>query len=75
MEFTKEFKDYPEYNHFNFVMMSNHVYNNAGVLPFPGSLSEQPAQIMEIFETLFALEAEREEDARRKAEKDRKKNG
>lgn len=71
MEFSKDFKEYPDYEHFNFVMMASHVYNKAGTLPFPGSLSEQPAQMMEILETLFELDAEREADARRKAEKDK----
>lgn len=74
LEFSKDFKEYPEYEHFNFVMMASHVYNKSGTLPFPGSLSEQPAQMMEILETLFELDAEREEDAMRKAEADRKKN-
>lgn len=75
LEFTKEFKEYPEYNHFNFVMMASHVFNKAGTLPFQGSLSDQPAQFMEILEVLFELDAEREEDLRRKAEQDNKKNG
>lgn len=73
MEFTKDFKDYPEYNHFNFVIMASHVYNKSGTLAFPGSLSEQPAQMVEILETIFELDSEREEDARIKAKKD--KNG
>ena len=73
IEFNKDFKDYPDYEHFNFIMFANHVFTKSGTLPFPGSLSEQPSQIMEIFETLFELDMEREEDARRKAVKDRSK--
>lgn len=76
IEFIKEFKEYPDYNHFNFVMMASHVYNKSGVLPFPGSLSEQPAQMMEILETIFELDTEREQDLADKAQKERdKKNG
>jgi len=68
IEFSKEYTDYPEYQHFNFVMMASHVYNKSGTLPFPGSLAEQPSQMMEILETLFELDGEREADARRKSE-------
>lgn len=75
IEFSKEFKEYPEYQHFNFVMMASHVFNKSGTLPFPGSLSEQPAQIMEILETIFQLDSEREADAHRKAQKEKEKNG
>lgn len=74
IEFTKEFKEYPEYDHFNFVMMSSNVFNKSGTLPFSGSLSEQPAQMMDILEILFQLDTEREQDAQRKTEKDNKKN-
>lgn len=75
LEFTKDFKEYPEYNHFNFVMMSSHLYNKAGTLPFPGSLSQQPAQMMEILETVFELDSERESDLRAKAESKKGRNG
>jgi hypothetical protein len=40
-----------------------------GALPFPGSVSEQPAQIMEIFGVLQALRHEREAAERKKLEK------
>lgn len=40
-----------------------------GVLPFPGSVSEQPAQIMDIFATLQSLKFEREEIERKKSER------
>jgi hypothetical protein len=39
-----------------------------GVLPFPGSFSEQPAQIIEIFGVLQALKWEREQINRKKNE-------
>lgn len=40
-----------------------------GLLPFPGSVSDQPAQIMEIFGTFQALRIERQENERKKLEK------
>lgn len=70
LEFNKDYKDYPPYGHFNFVMMASHVYNKSGTLPFPGSLSDQPAQMVEILETIFELDAEREQDARRKSQQE-----
>jgi hypothetical protein len=70
LEFNKDYKDYPSYGHFNFVMMASHVYNKSGTLPFPGSLSDQPAQMVEILETIFELDAEREQDARRKSQQE-----
>ena len=73
MEFAKEYKEYPEYPHFNYVMMSNYAYTQSGVLPFPGSLSEHPAHMLDIYEILMRLDQEREEDARRNAKKE--KNG
>lgn len=75
MEFTREFKEYPEYAHFNFVMFAYYAFETSGVLPFPGSLSEQPAQIMEIFETILALDTERQNDAQQKAKAEQDKNG
>lgn len=56
-------------------MTTYHAFNKSGTLPFPGAVSEQPGQIMDIFDTIFELDMEREEDTRRKAEKDRKRNG
>jgi hypothetical protein len=71
IEFSKEFKEYPEYPHFNFAMMSSLVFNKSGTLPFAGGLADQPAQIMDILEVIFELDSEREADLQRKAEKDR----
>lgn len=41
-----------------------------GQLPFPGSVSEQPAQIMEIFALIQTLRAEQDEKLRKKLESD-----
>lgn len=74
IEFNLDYKAYPEYNHFNFVMTAAHAFNTGGVLPFSGALFEQPAQIMEILELIEMLDSERERDLMQKAEQDRKKN-
>lgn len=44
-----------------------------GILPFPGSLTEQPAQIMEIFGLINALKFEQEQKVRKKMEQEAKK--
>lgn len=74
LTFTEDYHDY-HYDHFNFVIMAYHAYDKSGQMPFKDSLSEQPAQILEIFEVLSALTFEREEDSRRKQEKGLKKRG
>lgn len=73
IEFTKEFKEYPEYDHFNFIMVGHNAYTKSGIPPFPGSLSEQPAQFMEILELLYQLDMEREQDAMRKSQQEKNK--
>lgn len=73
LEFSKDFKEYPDFEHFNFSMLAAHVFEKSGTLTFPGSVSEQPAQFMEIIETIMELNAEREQDAYQKAKQE--KNG
>lgn len=46
-----------------------------GTMPFPGSVVEQPAKIIEIFDVLTQLEQESEEKMRKKLEKEQKKRG
>lgn len=75
MMFTKEYKEFPDYNHYNFVMTVAYVFNKTGALPFQGNVAEQPAQIMEIIETINCLDMEREEDARRQAKRKKNQNG
>lgn len=67
--FEKDYTEYPECEFFNFAVFSNYAFTKNGILPYPGSLIEQPAKIIEIFECLFELDAEREADARSKSEK------
>lgn len=47
-----------EYPNFHYLMNLYHLYEK-GCLPFPGSVSEQPAQIMEMFSIIQLLELER----------------
>lgn len=49
--------DYPLFGY----IYTSYRYTEKGVLPFPGSLSDQPAQIMEIFNTLESLELENQQ--------------
>lgn len=46
---------------FDFIYTMFDKYNANGVLPFPGSHSEQPAKIIEYFHIMSNLSAEREE--------------
>lgn len=75
IEFNIDFKEYPDYAHFNFVMMAWYSYDKGGLLPFSGSLSEQPAQIMEIFELIMELQTEREAVQREQEKKEQEKRG
>lgn len=45
-----------------------------GILPFSGSLVDQPAKIIEIFEVIQQLRLEREETVRKSIEKENKRN-
>ena len=75
LEFTKDFKDYDDYPHFNFVMTCAYAHIKSGALPYAGGVAGQPAQIMEIIELINQLDSEREQDARLKAQKEAKKRG
>lgn len=46
-----------------------------GILPYPGSLSEQPAKIIEIFSLLDQLKYEAEEQTRKRVEREQKQRG
>lgn len=67
------------YPHFNYVFRLYDRYNDAGVLPFKGSHSDQPAQIMEIFSVLEQLQMETQkelhEENQRKQARERKQSG
>lgn len=67
-KFTKPVKEFPcgnfEYLTTLFLPFSKH-----GVLPYPGTLSEQPNKIIEAFNVLKALIGESEEKLRKELEK------
>lgn len=61
LRFTKPF-DHFKFDHIGYVYTLFENYER-GSLPFPGSTSEQPAQIMEIFSVLSRLKVEYETKA------------
>lgn len=56
-----------QYDLFNYILFLFRNYEQ-GILPFPGSASEQPNQIIEIFNVIKALKAEREEVQKKQSE-------
>jgi hypothetical protein len=46
--------------YFGYAITLFDLYHKSGVLPYPGSASEQPAKIIEIFQVLESLKNERE---------------
>ena len=56
------------YPQFGYVYTLYKKYSDTGVLPFKGPLADQPAQIVEIFNTLDGIETEFKEKARKEAE-------
>jgi hypothetical protein len=71
IEITGDRSLIPDYNHFGFIITVFYSYQRSGQLPFSGGSAEQPAQIMEIFELLSELDAEREVDNLKEQEKKR----
>jgi hypothetical protein len=49
-------------------------FDRHGTLPFPGSLTDQPSKIIEIFNVLQSLRLEQESKARKAAEQNSKRN-
>lgn len=63
-----------KYPYFSYIITLFNQYKN-GTLPFTGSLVEQPAKIIEIFDVLYQLQYEQEENSRKKHEKERNEIG
>lgn len=63
-----------KYAYFSYVI---NLYTNyqKGILPYKGSLVEQPTKIIEIFQVLDQLKFESEEKMRKKREKENNKSG
>jgi hypothetical protein len=66
LRFTKPF-DHLKYPPMNYVLTLFENYER-GLLPFPGSVTEQPAQIMEVFSVLASIKREVEIKASEKSE-------
>lgn len=56
MRFKRPLEEY-KYPYFGYVLTLFNKYSE-GVLPYPGALANQPAQIIEIFNTLESLDVE-----------------
>ncbi len=72
------FKDQIEnymYPEFGYVYTLFKQYSENGVLPFTGPLADQPAQIIQVFNTLDGMELEQKEKAQKEANKKGKRNG
>lgn len=57
-----------EYRSFNFLHTTFRQYDNHGTLPYPGSLGDQPAAIIEAFQVMETLKFEVEEKMRKEHE-------
>jgi hypothetical protein len=63
------------YPYFNYVITLYFAYKNNGILPFQGSMVDQPAKIIEIFNVIDALVDEAQQKAAKEQERINKKNG
>jgi hypothetical protein len=72
VKFTSDGIVYP---YFNYVITLYFAYKNNGILPFDGCLADQPAKIIEIFNTLDALTAETQQKAAKEQERLSRQNG
>lgn len=68
MTFTKAFRNFP-CEGFDYLTTLFGQYDRHGVLPFAGSLSEQPAKIIEVFNVLKALSFEAQAKEQKKTGK------
>jgi hypothetical protein len=69
LKFTKELTEY-QHPHFAYLMQMHDLYREQGVLPFNGSHSDQPAQILEYFDILSQLHMDREAKMRANQERE-----
>jgi len=63
-----------KYDNFSFAVNMHNAFEKHGILPYNGPYTEQPAQIIEIFNVLDQLSFERREKQHRENQKERKKN-
>ena len=60
---------------FDYILSLYHIYSKTGSLPYKGSISEQPAKVMEIMNIIERLSIERQENEIKRREREVKKNG
>lgn len=74
IKFTRPIEEF-KYSQFGYVLTLYRAYKEHGTLPFPGSISEQPAQFIEILNTIEAVELEfREKELEQQKNKDKRKS-
>ena len=57
----------------NFYLSAFHAYDTSGILPFPGTFSEQPAKILDIFDIMSQLKFDEEDRIRKETERELKR--
>lgn len=63
-----------KYDNFSYIVNLHNAYEAHGLLPYPGSYSEQPATIIEIFNVIDHLMFERRDKMHKESQKEVKKN-
>ena len=61
------------YDQFGYTITMFDAYDKHGILPFPGSFSEQPAKIIEIFQVLDQLKGEHEKKQHEERQREQNK--
>lgn len=72
LEFSGSLEQF-DYPNFDYVMTLFSAYDRQGILPFQGSLAEQPAQIIDIFSILTQIQFETQVRSRKEYEAEMKK--
>ena len=75
IKFMKPIEEF-DYPQFGYVFTLYRKYADSGILPFQGALADQPAQMIELFNTIESIELEykQRQESKQKAQA-RKKNG
>jgi len=74
VKFTRALSEF-QYPYLGYVLTLHRSYTDNGCTPFSGPPSDQPAQIMDIFNTLDALEDEFRQQEIDKQKREQKRNG
>lgn len=72
LKLTGDYKQFVEPS-LGYYLEAFYAYDNQGVLPFPGSFTEQPSKILDIFEILKQMQSEEENKIRQQIERNQKR--